>query len=139
MRRMLDVAKGQSMAEFALLAPVLILIMLGIFDAGRAVFAYNTVSNAARQGVRLAIVNQDESAIRTRAEEAMISLDLAATDVSIDIPCRATQVRIGCLATVQVAYDWQAITPLIGGLLGQRTIRAETTMPIERIFPTPTP
>jgi Flp pilus assembly protein TadG len=49
---------GQGLVEFALALPVILLIFFGIFDMGRAVFAYNTVANAAREGARVAIVNQ---------------------------------------------------------------------------------
>ncbi len=38
--------------------PILVLILLGIFEVGRAVFAYNTIGNAAREGARVAAVNQ---------------------------------------------------------------------------------
>lgn len=42
--------RGVSAVEFALIAPVLILLLVGILDLGRAVNAYVTVSNAAREG-----------------------------------------------------------------------------------------
>ena len=41
----------------------------------------------------------------------------------------------GCVAKVAVSYDWQAITPLIGNILGPITVTTDTTLPIERIFP----
>ena len=50
---------GQSLVEFALVLPVFILVLVSLFDLGRAVFVYNTLTNAAREGARLAIVNQD--------------------------------------------------------------------------------
>jgi hypothetical protein len=51
-------ADGQSLVEFALVFPLLILFLFGLFDLGRAVYAYNTVANAAREGARVATVNQ---------------------------------------------------------------------------------
>ena len=64
---------GQSLAEFALVFPVVILILFGAIDLGRAVYAYNTVANAAREGARVAIVNQifvsPDSATRTDCSE----------------------------------------------------------------------
>ncbi|MFQ6001456.1 MAG: TadE/TadG family type IV pilus assembly protein [Anaerolineae bacterium] len=44
--------KGQSLVEFAFIIPVLILILMGVFDFGRAFYAYNAISNAAREGAR---------------------------------------------------------------------------------------
>ena len=50
--------RGQSLVEFALVIPIIVLLIASFVEIGRAVFAYNTVANAARQGVRVAIVNQ---------------------------------------------------------------------------------
>ncbi len=46
---------GQSMVEFAVLAPIFFLLLLGTIDLGRAVYIYNTISDAAREGTRAAI------------------------------------------------------------------------------------
>ena len=46
---------GQSMIEFALLAPVFFLLLLGTMDLGRGIYIYNTISDAAREGTRAAI------------------------------------------------------------------------------------
>lgn len=46
---------GQSMVEFAVLAPVFFLLLLGTIDLGRAVYIYNSISDAAREGARAAI------------------------------------------------------------------------------------
>ena len=50
--------RGQGLVEFALVFPVFILLLFGILDLGRAVYAYNTIGDAAREGARVAIVNQ---------------------------------------------------------------------------------
>lgn len=49
---------GQSLVEFALVMPIIFLLIVAVFDMGRAVFAYTTLANAARQGARVAAVNQ---------------------------------------------------------------------------------
>jgi Flp pilus assembly protein TadG len=49
---------GQALVEFALVLPIFLLIVFGVFDLGRGVYAYNTVANAAREGARVAAVNQ---------------------------------------------------------------------------------
>jgi Flp pilus assembly protein TadG len=46
--------RGQSMIEFALILPLMVLIIVGIFDLGRAFFAYISITNAAREGARVA-------------------------------------------------------------------------------------
>ena len=47
MRQFLRRRAGQSMVEFAVLAPVFFLLLLGTIDLGRAVYTYNAISNAA--------------------------------------------------------------------------------------------
>ena len=43
------------MVEFAVLAPIFFLLLLGTIDLGRAVYTYNAISNAAREGDRSAV------------------------------------------------------------------------------------
>jgi hypothetical protein len=45
--------QGQSMVEFALILPLFVLFMVGIFELGRAFFAFIAISNAAREGARV--------------------------------------------------------------------------------------
>jgi Flp pilus assembly protein TadG len=45
-------AYGQAMVEFALVVPLLVLIVMGIFDLGRGIYAYNALASAAREGAR---------------------------------------------------------------------------------------
>jgi Flp pilus assembly protein TadG len=44
---------GQSMVEFALILPLFVLFIVGIFELGRAFFAFIAISNAAREGARV--------------------------------------------------------------------------------------
>lgn len=48
---------GQSLVEFALLLPLMLLIITGLFDVARAVWEENTLAYAAREGTRYAIVH----------------------------------------------------------------------------------
>jgi hypothetical protein len=45
------------MVEFALVAPIFFALLLGIIEAGRFIFYYETLANAAREGARYAIVH----------------------------------------------------------------------------------
>ena len=49
--------EGQSLVEFALILPVLLLIITGLFDVARATWQENTLAYAAREGTRYAIVH----------------------------------------------------------------------------------
>jgi len=46
--------RSQALIEFALVSPVLLLLIFGIVDLGRAIFYYDTLNHAAREGARVA-------------------------------------------------------------------------------------
>ena len=46
--------RAQAMVEFAIALPVLMLVLVGIFEAARMVFTYAAVNNAAREASRYA-------------------------------------------------------------------------------------
>jgi Flp pilus assembly protein TadG len=134
--------RGQALVEFALILPIFILLLVGLFDVGRAVFAYNTVSNAAREAARVAIVNQTESDVDAKAVQRAVSLGLTASDVTVaySLPSGTactSPFEINCLASVTVNYTYTAATPIISNLIGPITIRGTTTMPVERTCPDP--
>lgn len=135
--------RGQTLVEFALVLPIFILLMFGLFDLGRAVYAYNTISNAARSGARTAIVNQTEATVRARAIQESVSLGVTDADVTISYlqPATATAcvspINIGCRVQVAVEYTWFAATPIIGPIIGSVTMEASSEMPVERTCPYP--
>ncbi len=47
--------RSQALIEFALVSPVLLLLLFGIIDIGRAIFYYDTLNHAAREGARVAV------------------------------------------------------------------------------------
>lgn len=135
---------GQSLVEFALVLPILLLIFMGILDFGRAVFAYNSLSNAAREGARVAIVDQtlDVDGVPKGATEAAgqaIGLGLDPSDPSDvqvsyllpDLSGACTTRALGCVAEVTVNYEYTAITPIIGSFIGPIALSATTQLPIE--------
>lgn len=139
--RRLDGGRGQGLVEFALIFPVLIVLLLAIFDAGRLVFAYNDITNAARTGARVAIVDQTPGVVSDATIAQATSLGLTSGDVTVSYlqpdlsgPC-AVPYHIGCVAQIEVTFRWQAITPVIGNILGPVAITTESSMPIERVYP----
>ena len=54
--------RGAVAVEFAILAPLLIMLLLGIMEFGRAYNVQITLSNAAREGVRVMAINNSATA-----------------------------------------------------------------------------
>lgn len=134
-------ARGQGLVEFALVFPILIILLIAVFDMGRLVFAYNDITNAARSGARVAIVDQTNGVAQTATINQATSLGLKPADVTVDYlktdlsgPCPSPK-QLGCVAHVKVNFAWRAITPIIGSIVGPITVTAESRMPIERIYP----
>jgi len=134
-------SRGQGLVEFALVFPILMLLLIAVFDLGRLVFAYNDITNAARSGARVAIIDQTAGVAQTATINQATSLGLKPADVTIDYlksdlssPCSSPK-KLGCVAHVKVAFAWSAITPIIGSIVGPVTVTAESRMPIERIYP----
>ncbi|TMB90817.1 MAG: pilus assembly protein [Chloroflexi bacterium] len=55
-RRKRSQRSGQSMVEFALVGPLVLVLLFGMIDFGRAIFFQVELNNAAREGVRIAIL-----------------------------------------------------------------------------------
>ena len=52
--------RSQALIEFALISPVLLLLIFGVIDIGRAVFFYTMLNHAAREGARTAVVASNQ-------------------------------------------------------------------------------
>jgi Flp pilus assembly protein TadG len=52
-----DKPRGQAMVEFALVFPIFILLLVGLFDFGRVIWVNDTLASAAREAARFAIVH----------------------------------------------------------------------------------
>ena len=130
--------RGQSMVEFALVVPVFILLLVGLFDLGRAVYAYNTVNNAAREAGRLAIVDQYEDHIKDEALAAATGVGVLRDDVTVtyELPNGAPCPNVGsdgisaCVAVVTVPHRFEAATPIIGNLIGVLNIQGQSRFPV---------
>lgn len=99
---------GASLVEFALLLPLLMLLLLGIIEFGYFFGEYNDVRHGAREGARLAAVNAgDNSALRSATCDAM---DLT-TSLAVQFSDSATG-EIGTTGTVTVVATPQSLSGL---------------------------
>jgi Flp pilus assembly pilin Flp len=63
--------RGSPAVEFAMIAPILILLVLGIVQFGFAFFTYNEMMNGAREGARRMAVGATDAVAIERAQETM--------------------------------------------------------------------
>jgi hypothetical protein len=127
--------------EFAIIVPVLLLLLFGIIDFARAFFQRNNLVAAAREGARYAAVLEapcgNEALIRARVISYFSGVGSAApanTEASIPITMDCTTPTSPTNIMVEIRnYPFNPITPLFG-MLGQGAIqlRAQATYRWER-------
>lgn len=143
MTRRRDRERGQTLVEFALILPVFILVLMGIFDLGRAVYAFNTISNASREAVRLAIVDQNPAAVEAKAIGHAVALGIGPADVDLSFrkpnstELCVSPVALACEVEVVVRYQYTAATPVIGNIVGTINMVSTSREPVERSYESP--
>lgn len=114
--------QGAVAIEFALLAPVLIMLLLGIMEFGRAYNVQTILTNAARDGVRVMAIDDDQTAAVTATVNAAdtLSPELEDSDVTIafqSIPSTTpapTSCAPGSQVTVTLNYSLNSMTGIVG-------------------------
>ena len=104
-RKTLENDKGQNLVEFALILPLLLLVVIGIAEFGRAWMTKNIMTGAAREAVRiLAVPSGSIQAASDRADNVL---------VSAGITTAAKSLNIGSVAydpvSVTVTYDFPVL------------------------------
>jgi Flp pilus assembly protein TadG len=117
--------KGQSLVEFALILPLLMLLLFGIVDFGRIFHAYLTIDHAGREAAREASIGKGNEDVIDAATEKAFGIDL--TDVTVTPEARPS----GTDVTVTITYEVTFLTPLIGGIVGPITLTDNTLMRVE--------
>lgn len=133
---------GQSLVEFALALPVLLLILLGLADFGRAFYYTTAISNAARAGAEYAAKNAGSGATATTIgykvcnETGFVSYSSTATCPGLSTTVAPSPpVAGGPDITVTVTYSFELISSyLVGRIIGTDPIalRAQATFPALR-------
>jgi hypothetical protein len=156
-------ARGQGLVEFAILLPVLMLVVLGGIDFGRVMFSWIQITNASREAAAYAAfnpndtggitlrANQETNVQDQRGEGALtVTVTCARADNGTSVPCNSAFVSgLGSTITVTVQEPFTFFTPMINGLFPGFAIGASSTSfymvppngtgPILTPTPSPTP
>lgn len=129
---------GATLVEFALVTPVLLLALVACFDFARALNAYVTVANAAREGARYASIsaNPTNSSVRDYLFTRVAPLDTSAMTVTLSAaptdPSWSQAAPRPTKFTVVVSYQWHSATWLVGTFFaetsGSRTFASASSM-----------
>lgn len=120
---------GQSMVEFAFSLVILITLVVGIVDVGRALFTYMALRDAAQEGAQYASIHPTAiSDIESRVRYGSDLLQSITDDIVIQVtvigdPCTGNGIA------VQVSYNNFPLTmPFLGAILGTQTITITTSV-----------
>ena len=116
MRNGLRNERGATAVEFALIVPLLILLVLGIAEFGRAFQVQGTLSAAAREGVRLMALQNDPAAAKDAVRNAAPSLNPAITNAQITITPSSCPVINSGTTTVRLTVTYPM--PYLTGFFG---------------------
>ncbi|HYM48942.1 MAG TPA: TadE/TadG family type IV pilus assembly protein [Candidatus Limnocylindrales bacterium] len=146
---------AQSLTEFALILPVLALIVLGVVDFGRVFYYWTSIANGAREGARYGVVHAtaitntcraDPNNVKYRVkQEAGTTLSLTDADITVSWVDATTGALTDGSANcnplpgdrriyqnpnsirVEIGYDFKAITPMIANLWGGGPLRIRSS------------
>lgn len=115
MSRIRNPERGAAAVEFALILPVLILLIVGMLEFSRAYNAQLSLTNAAREGARVMAVHNSAALARTAAINAAVALDPALT--SGDIAVTPTTCTSAGTVEVTIQYDLALMTGFFGATI----------------------
>ena len=119
--------RGQDLMEYALVLPIMLLILMSILDLGRVVYVYSSLHNSVRDGARYGIISPTdavgiEALVRTKA----VGLDPIDLTVIVVQPNQET-IQVGA------TYEFTAVSPIVAALIGGNPweVGSQSTMRVE--------
>lgn len=135
--------KGQGLVEFALILPLLLLIILGIIEFGRAFYIYSNLFNAAREGTRYGMTNpRDYAGISQRTQDHIIAVPDADVNVWVwydggpgdtSQNTDVNQVVVGDRVVVYLQHQVEPLTPLFEPFLNNVQLETRAARTIQTL------
>jgi Flp pilus assembly protein TadG len=109
--------------EFALVLMLFLVVVLVIFDLGRAVIFYSVLNNATREGARYGVIDQNAYQIQNIVRGKVNGLEVSPS-VSF----------VGDEVTVTIDYPFTPVTPVLDLFTGSDGVmlHSQSTMTIEK-------
>jgi Flp pilus assembly protein TadG len=136
-------SRGQGLAEFALVLPLFILLFFGVVDGGRAIFAYNQMSQSVRTVARVASTTCFQTTTRCDTTSGPIAASIASQATGLQGPVTwtiqcidpanggvAAQCQVGFRVRVSVTSTFNLITPAVAQVFGPVHVGSTTEQEI---------
>ena len=120
--------KGNAIIEFALVLPLLLLVLFGITEFGRAIMVTNVLHTASREGARLAVVSElsDTLSVQARVQEVCAASNITPKTILIEYSVETKSMRVSVTADFTVLSV--SALPTFTGII---ELRGVTTMRYE--------
>jgi Flp pilus assembly protein TadG len=109
--------RGAAAVEFALVAPVLIMLLLGIIEFSKVYNSQSTLSAAAREGARVMALTNDRAAATSAVRNAATGMTLSAGQISVTPTSCATTGSATTASTATVTVTVTYHQPFVSGFL----------------------
>lgn len=110
--------RGAAAVEFALILPILLVLVLGIVQFGLTFTQWLEMVSAAREGARWGSLSYSAADIRAKVKAAAPGLDPPLTDTQITVTPPDPVNHPGDAVTVSISYS-TPVLPIIGPIMGQ--------------------
>ncbi|PTL71599.1 pilus assembly protein TadE [Rathayibacter caricis DSM 15933] len=112
MNRRLGEDKGAVALEFALVLPILMVVLVGIIEFSLLFTAQTTITNAAREGARSMALYNNPATARSAVKNSAFNLSPGLTDAQITVS--PTACTAGARTTTTIRYQYHLMTGLFG-------------------------
>lgn len=109
-RRLLRRERGQSLVEFAIVLPILLALLVAIFEFGRAWNIQQVITNVAREGARLAVLQDVQpDSVDNLIVDLLTTARLDPAESTVSVANAGVDGGIGDQVTVQIQYPYNFI------------------------------
>ncbi len=127
--------KGAAVIEFAVIAPLLFLLIFGMIEFGRAMMSLEIMTNAAREGARHGVLNGSTNSsviavVKNRLDSGSIPSQYSTIKIYVNgIEADVSNAAIGDAIKVEISIPYMRVSLLPGPLfMGSTTLSTNAVM-----------
>ena len=123
--------KGSAGVEFALLLPIIMLLIVGMLEFGVALYDLQIIKNASREGARAGIINDPkptEADIVAVVEGYLTNATFDPAQAAITVDGEGGMFPNPLTVTVSFPYQFNVLSGLTGGLIGPVNLQGRVIM-----------
>lgn len=130
MKRLRNNVRGQAMVEFAIVLPLLLILLIAVFEFGRAWNVYHAVTDAARLGARSAVVADPvttQDSVYAIIRRALSRAAIDTNNATISMTGWRTGSGTPASINIQVPYQFVFLKPFMHWSNNEASITLQST------------